>query len=207
VLWLGVTLAGCSSVYYAVVEQLGWEKRDVLLSRVEAVRASQREAMTRFLDALGQLHDVVESDAAGLPKQFEEFRTAYAYATKHAADVRKRIAAVESAGTALFSEWRAEAAATKDAASRARLQQTCDASQVRYDRLLAALHDAAAAMPPVLDAMQTQLTYLTGHLTPPGVSAMQPSVVSTAALVDGLIRDFEQSMAEADAFIRDIGLN
>lgn len=46
-----VLAVGCSSAYYATMRKLGWEKRDLLVSRVEVALDSQHQAKTEFKDA------------------------------------------------------------------------------------------------------------------------------------------------------------
>jgi hypothetical protein len=208
VLALAGGLVGCSSIYYAAMEELGWERRDVLVSRVDTARDSQSAALTRFLDALGERHDLAASDAADLPKQLGKLRVAYQAAKAQAVDVRRRIAAVEVAGSKLFSEWHADVAATREAGARTRAQELCDASQARYQELLAAMHGATDAMPPVLDALGAPLVSLDkGTPSPQAVAAVQPSLAATAQLVDGLARQLQQAIGEADVFTRQLGLD
>lgn len=46
---LVLTLSACSSVYYNTMERFGYEKRDILVSRVENARDAQSEAfIARF---------------------------------------------------------------------------------------------------------------------------------------------------------------
>lgn len=204
---LAVGVLGCSSVYYAAMEQLGWERRDLLVNRVETARDSQSEALTRFLDALGELHDLTQSDAADLPKQFAEFQTAYRAAKAQAVDVQRRVTAVENSGKSLFSEWHADVAATRDSTTRARAQQLCDASEARYRHLLASMQQASAAMPPVLDALGAPLVSLKSNLTPEAVGALQPDLAATAKQVDALASQLEQAIGEANVFVRQLGLD
>lgn len=59
---LAFAAAGCTSAYFATMEKLGWEKRDLLAGRVEAARDSQKHAKAEFKDALEQFRSVVKVD-------------------------------------------------------------------------------------------------------------------------------------------------
>ena len=48
VLVLLVALTGCSTVYYNTMEKLGFEKRDILVDRVESARDAQSDAQSQF---------------------------------------------------------------------------------------------------------------------------------------------------------------
>ena len=43
-----VLLGGCSTVYYKTMEKFGYEKRDILVDRVEDARDSQNDAQETF---------------------------------------------------------------------------------------------------------------------------------------------------------------
>ncbi|MEO8601876.1 MAG: DUF2959 family protein [bacterium] len=202
--WLG--LAGCSTVYYAAMEQLGWEPRDVLVSRVETARDALAEAKTRFLDALGAARAVQQAtgrDAAAAQKQL---RDAYAYANARAQTVRRRLAAVQSAAGELFTEWRDDVATTKDAAARARTQQLHDSAEARYQHLLTSMQSAADAMPPVLDALRDQVALHTATGSAPAANVAADGLAALERAVARSVDDFEQAIAEADVFIKQLGM-
>ena len=200
-----VLTAGCSSAYYATMEKLGWEKRDLLVSRVEAARDSQDRAKTEFKDALEQFRSVVKVDGGELEKRYDELRSAYEDADARATDVRKRVAAVEDVGAALFREWSQEIEGMKDADLRGRSQRLRKDSLGRYDRMLAAMKKAETSMTPVLDTMRDQVTFLKHNLNAKAVNAMRGNLTDIEGDVSRLVRDMERSIAEADAFISDLG--
>ena len=200
-----VLAAGCSSAYYATMEKLGWEKRDLLVSRVEAARDSQDKAKTEFKDALEQFRSVVKVDGGELEQRYDVLRSAYEGADARATDVRKRVAAVEDVGTALFREWNDEIEGMKDAGLRSRSQQMRKDSLGRYDRMLAAMKKAEGSMTPVLDTMRDQVTFLKHNLNAKAVNAMRGTLTDIEGDVDRLLKDMERSIAEADAFISELG--
>jgi hypothetical protein len=203
---LALALGGCSALYYAAIEQLGWEKRDVLVNRVEAARDSLARAETQVVDGLEQLHAVVQAASGDLAPEYQELTAISAYADGRAKDLHKRIAAVETAGSALFTEWRDELAVTKDVAQRARDQQHYDASRAHYERLLQTMRQAAASLTPVLDAMRDQVAFLQHNLTAEALSVVRASLGSLAGDADHSLRDLGLAIAEANVFIKQLGL-
>jgi len=200
-----VLVVGCSSAYYATMEKLGWEKRDLLVSRVEAARDSQDQAKTEFKDALEQFRSVVKVESGKLEESYDKVRAAYEDADARATDVRDRVAAVESVGSALFREWSDEIEGMKDAGLRTRSRQLRKESLGRYERMLAAMKKAAGSMTPVLDTMRDQVTFMKHNLNAKAVNAMRGSLADIEGDVGRLLKDMERSIAEADAFISDLG--
>ena len=200
-----VLVVGCSSAYYATMEKLGWEKRDLLVSRVEAARDSQDQAKTEFKDALEQCRSVVKVESGKLEESYDKVRAAYEDADARATDVRNRVDAVENVGDALFSEWSDEIEGMKDAGLRTRSRQLRKESLGRYERMLAAMKKAAGSMTPVLDTMRDQVTFMKHNLNAKAVNAMRGSLADIEGDVGRLLKDMERSIAEADAFISDLG--
>jgi len=200
-----VFTVGCSSTYYATMEKMGWEKRDLLVSRVEAARDSQDQAKTEFKDALEQFRSVVKVESGKLEESYDKVRAAYEDADARATDVRNRVDAVENVGGALFREWSDEIEGMKDAGLRTRSRQLRKDSLGRYERMLAAMKKAAGSMTPVLDTMRDQVTFMKHNLNAKAVNAMRGSLADIEGDVGRLLKDMERSIAEADAFISDLG--
>mgnify|MGYP003649306985 CR=1 FL=1 len=98
-------LAGCSSMYYSAMETLGFEKRDILVDRVEDARDSQNDAQETFRSSLERFQSVVDTPETPLKEKYEEVRDAYEDSEASAEKVRERINKVEDVAHALFREW------------------------------------------------------------------------------------------------------
>lgn len=57
---------GCDSIYYRAMKKIGKEKRDILVSRVKAARASQADAQEEFKSALERFQAIVQVDGGSL---------------------------------------------------------------------------------------------------------------------------------------------
>lgn len=191
---LAVAAGGCSTVYYAAMAQLGWARHDLLAERIQLARDSQDQARLQFADAL-----TLFAAPAGAPTgaaQLAALRASHADCAESAALVRTRIAAVEAAADAFFGEWREDIGAATESA-RAREQQRYDTFRLHYDRLLAAMRDAEAAMPAVLDAMQAQLA-----AREPGSTAAVPPLPAGDA--DRLLRTLQLAVVLADRYVAEL---
>lgn len=196
-----VGAGGCSTTYHAAMEQLGWAKRDILVDRLQGARNSQDDAKTAFADALQRLRAVAAVQGGALEHEYAASRSAYDEASQGADEARTRVAAVPPAAGALFTEWRGELAEITDARLRARSQERYQAAQRRYDRVLAAMQRADAAMTPVLATLQDQVLLLQHTRTPETVAGLRSALTAIAADVDTLAIALENAIAEADQFI------
>ena len=101
-------VSGCKSVYYGTWEKLGWEKRDILVDRVEDARDAQEAAKEQFKTTLQKFQDVTGFQGGELQAKYEQLSASYERADNRATAVREQIDSVESVATDLFKEWEAE---------------------------------------------------------------------------------------------------
>lgn len=194
--------AGCSKTYYAAMEKVGYDKRDILADRVESARESQQDAKEQFVDALARYRSVVDFQGGKLEEKYDILKSEYDESEAMAGRVRDRIAAVEDVAGALFAEWEAEIGQYTSATLKRDSQKKFAATKSRYARLLAAMKKASRKMDPVLAAFKDQVLYLKHNLNAKAIAALEGQLGSIRSDVDALIRDMEVSIAEADAFIK-----
>ena len=72
-LWLG----GCESTYYAAMEKVGLEKRDILVDRVEEARDAQEDAQEQFTSALERYSALVDFDGGELQDSYDDLNDEY----------------------------------------------------------------------------------------------------------------------------------
>ncbi len=204
VLFLLLT-AACSSAYYGAMEKVGYAKREILVSRVEKAREAQEEVKTEFTDALQAFLAVTKADGGALKEKYDDLSTRLKRSEAAAKDVHDRIAAIESVGDALFVEWGNELGLYTNADLRARSQEQLAATRNRYVALLAAMRRAAARMEPILATYRDQVLFLKHNLNAQAIRALDSTSHTLQTDVGRLIAEMEQSIREADAFIR--GLN
>ncbi len=169
-----VLLGGCSTVYYKTMEKFGYEKRDILVDRVEDARDSQNDAQETFRSSLERFQSVVDTPDTELKEQYAEISDAYEDSLASAEEVRDRIDKVQQ------------------------LKET----RVQYGQLISRMHDAEDRMEPVLQAFEDQVLYLKHNLNAQAIGSLENELVSIRQDVDSLIRNMEQSIAESEAFIQ-----
>src|ERR1700744_564548 len=113
---LGITLGltalsaitGCSSAYYAAWQKLGYEKRDILVSRVKDARDEQEDAKKQFKTTLQQFQELTNYNGGDLEAKYKKLNGEYESAESQAAAVTKRVNSVDKVANDLFAEWEKE---------------------------------------------------------------------------------------------------
>jgi len=195
-------LGGCSSLYYNTMEKLGFEKRDILVDRVENARDSQNDAQETFRSSLERFQSVVDTPDTDLKDRYAEISDAYEDSLASAEEVRDRIDKVEEVAEDLFDEWADELSLYESASLRRSSEQQLKETRVQYGQLISRMHDAEDRMEPVLQAFEDQVLYLKHNLNAQAIGSLENELVSIRQDVDSLIRNMEQSIAESEAFIQ-----
>ena len=207
-IWTGgilILLAGCQTAYYATLEQFGYHKRDLLVSRVQEARDSQQEAKEQFASALEQFSSVVQFDGGKLQEQYKQLKSELDKSEASANAVRNRINAVENVSKALFKEWESELDQYTNAKLRSASEQQLQQTRDRYTPLIAAMRRAESKIDPVLTAFRDQVLFLKHNLNAQAIASLQGELVTIESDIATLIKEMEASIAEADSFINAIG--
>lgn len=203
-IWTAALVGGCASTGIALKERFGYAKREQLVDNVKAARDEQQEAKEQFQSALEEFLAVTNTRAsvADLEERYSRLSRAYQRSEDQAADVTKRIDAVERVAKALFKEWEAELDDYESASLRRASERQLEETRAQYQRLLDAMRSAEAKMPPVLAAFRDQVLFLKHNLNARAIASLQGTAAEIQSDVERLIREMEQSIAEADAFVR-----
>lgn len=194
--------AGCGKAYYATMEKMGYEKREIMADRVMDARDAQQDAKEQFASALDMFKSVVNFNGGTLEEKYETLNDEYEASEARAQKVRDRIESVEDVAEALFDEWQDEITQYSSAKLRRSSQAKLAETQNRYNRLLRAMKRASSRMDPVLAAFKDQVLYLKHNLNAKAIAALEGELSAIRGDVDVLVREMEKSIAEADAFIR-----
>ena len=140
-----------------------------------------------------------------LEERYDALRTAYDRSKSRADAVRGRVRDVERVADALFREWENELDQYSEASMRAASERQLTDTRGRYQRLHGALKDAEARMDPVLKRFNDQVLFLKHNLNARAIAGLEGTVSQVQSDVAGLIAEMEQSIAEANAFIEEMG--
>lgn len=199
------SLPGCKSAYYNTMEAFGYEKRDILVDRVEDARDEQEQAKTQFTSALDQFKAVIDFEGDDLEAMYKQLDAGYKKSKRAASDVGDKIASVESVAEALFKEWEEELNSYSSEQLRAISAQRLDETRSRYEQLIGAMQRAEATIPPVLTAMQDQVLFLKHNLNAQAIASIQGTAEGIQRDIQSLINEMQKSIDEANAFINQMG--
>ncbi len=197
----GLTLLGCESTYYSAMEKVGYEKRDILVDRVEEARDSQEEAQEQFATALERYTAVVNFDGGELQSVYEDLNDEYEASADAAAEVSDRIDAIQDVAEDLFDEWQEELNEYTNASLRRDSETKLRETRRRYEKLLSAMRRAEKRMKPVLDALRDNALYLKHNLNASAIGALQGELGTIESDVSRLIKEMNSAIAESNDFI------
>ncbi|MGB5421100.1 MAG: DUF2959 domain-containing protein [Desulfobacterales bacterium] len=197
--WLST---GCQSMYYNTMEKFGYQKREILVDRVKEARDEEKETAQQFASALEKFSAVINFKGGELEEKYEKLKAEFERCESRADAVKKRIAAVENVGEALFEEWEAELKQYTNANLRRTSRQKLVDTRRQYDRLIRSMKRAEAKIDPVLAVFRDQVLFLKHNLNARAIASIQNELVSVETDVAALIREMEASISEADGFIK-----
>lgn len=196
---------GCASTGIAIREKLGYAKREQLVNRVEEARDAQDAAKEQFADALDEFLAVTGADTGDLEARYRDLKRALERSETRAETVRERIGSVERVAAALFEEWESELDEYESASLRAASRTQLDDTRAQYGALMSVMRRAEARMDPVLAAFNDRVLFLKHNLNARAISSLRSTAAGIESDVATLIEEMNRSIAEADAFIRQMG--
>jgi hypothetical protein len=195
------TLVGCKSANYALWNKFGYEKRDLLVSRVEKAKTDQEQAKEQFKTTLQRFQELTNFQGGALEAKYKKLSSEYDRCAGRAKDVSDRITAVDSVAKDMFREWKAELSEYQNPDFRRSSQQKLDEAQTRYAQLISLMRRSEEKMKPVLAAFHDQVLFLKHNLNAAAVASLQNTSAGMETDVQALIKDMEASISEANAFI------
>jgi Skp family chaperone for outer membrane proteins len=195
-------LPGCQRAYYSTMEKLGFQKREILTSRVEKAQKAQEEASEQFRSALARFRAVIEVEGGELEEKYEALRAEFEESETRARTVRDRIGAVENVAGALFAEWEDELEQYRSEELRRSSRRQLAETRRLYDELIRKMHRAEARMDPVLASFRDQVLFLKHNLNARAVISLRTELGNIEVEVENLIRDMEAAIREAEVFLR-----
>jgi len=195
-------VAGCSSTYYNAMEKIGFHKREILVDRVEETRDAQNAAKEQFASALEEFLAVTKIDGGELQAKYDSLNREFQRSEERATAVRERIEAVEDVAEALFDEWKTELKQYQNANLRRESERAFDLTRRRYEDLIKVMRRAADRMEPVLSTFRDQVLFLKHNLNARALASLTTTNRELEADITRLIADMENSIREAEEFIK-----
>jgi Protein of unknown function (DUF2959) len=194
-------IGGCSTAYYGVWEKLGYEKRDILVSRVQEGKEDQQAAETQFKTTMQKFQDLTSFNGGDLEAEYDKLNSSYESCVSRADAVSSKIKSIDSVAKDMFAEWKGELSQYDNQDLRAKSEQELKDTKAKYDKLIALMRKSEASMQPVLRAFHDQVLFLKHNLNAAAISSLQTTAAGIDTDVKQLIAEMEASISEADAFI------
>lgn len=192
----------CRSTYYAAWEKLGKEKRHLLKDNIEKAQDEQEEAREGFKDVLTRMKELYGFEGGDLEAFYNRLKDDYETCEARAGDVGNRIEQVGQVASDLFSEWETEIREITNTRLKTKSLASLRDARVRYKKLETAMKRAQAKMNPVLGQLKDYVLFLKHNLNAQAIGTLRQEVGDIEVEVEGLIRDIQTSIKEADSFLK-----
>ena len=196
-----LVLSGCSSTYYKAWEKMGYEKRDILVSRVEKARDDQTAAKEQFKTTMEQFKALTNFNGGDLEAEYNKINASYNSCQSRADEVSKRIKSVDKVANDMFAEWQTELNQYSDASLKESSRQKLEESKTNYAKLLSMMKTSESKMPPVLAKFHDQVLFLKHNLNAAAINSLGNTTVQIDMDVQNLLKDMDASINEANSFI------
>lgn len=199
---LSTMLSGCSTLYYSALDSVGIPKREIMVHRVEKARDTQEETKEQFQTALEQFTAVTNFSGGDLENIYNKLNKEYLASVDQAGEVNQRIKDIENVSGALFSEWEDEIEQYSSASLKRNSQRQLNNTKQQYNQLISAMKRAEMKIEPVLTIFKDQVLYLKHNLNAQAISSLKEDLSLIESDVSKLISAMEQSINEANSFIK-----
>lgn len=189
-------------MYYSGMEKIGFEKRDILVKRVDKAREAEQDAKEQFSSALEKFIVVTNYSGGELEKQYNMIKDEYDVSKSRAEAVHDRVKSVEDVADALFKEWEDELKQYSNAELRRSSEQQLRATRKSYSTLITAMKTAEKKIDPVLAAFNDRVLFLKHNLNANAIASLKSQRKSVETDIQALIKDMNNSIAEADKFLK-----
>ena len=199
-----MTIVGCSAAYYSVWEKLGYEMRDILVSRVQSARDEQQDAKKQFQTTLQRFQELTHFNGGDLEAKYDTLNSEYQSCEERAAAVTKKINSVDKVAKDLFAEWEKELGEYSNPDLKRDSEQKLEETKARYAQLLASMRKSESKMKPVLTRFHDQVLYLKHNLNAAAIGSLKDTSAAIEGDVTKLVQDMENSINESNTFIQQL---
>lgn len=198
---IAALMGSCTRIYYAAMEKVGKEKRDILAGRIAEGKKDQEKAKEQFKTTLEAFQAVTGFQGGNLEKTYKKLNSEFESAEARAKDVRDQIKSIDQVSKDMFREWGTEIDGMGNADLRNRSRVMLRDAQKRYAVLIEKMRDSERRMEPVLTAFRDQVLFLKHNLNSRAISSLKSTAAKLDTQVTGLVQDLDASIKEADEFI------
>jgi chromosome segregation ATPase len=185
------------------METVGYEKREMLVDRLQEARTDQVEAKQQLQTALYTLTRLGSAPATEMPDLRDDLDKQVGDAENELEDLRSSIAAVESVSGSMFDEWEEELAKYDSDELRNRSKAELQESRKEYSTLITQLKQTEQKLTQLIPPLQDQVLYLE-HAVNAGDRVEKPEGLDDVReQISTAIEDLETSIDRTNRFIEE----
>ncbi|HZK81318.1 MAG TPA: DUF2959 family protein [Humisphaera sp.] len=198
---LALSLCGCGSMIDFTKQEMGYPKREILVSNVKTARNDEDAAKQQFQTTLQQFQAVTHFNGGSLEDEYNKLNFQYESCDSRVQAVNSQIERVEASAQKLFAEWNDELGQYSNDDLRRKSEAELKNTKDRYEKVIVSMKNAAKRMKPVLAAFHDQVLFLKHNLNAQAIASLSTTAAGIDTDVAKLIKEMEASIAEADAFV------
>ena len=198
---LVIAATGCSSLYYASMEKLGKEKRDILVKRLIEGKKDQDEAKKQIQTTLEAFQELTGFEGGDLEKVYNKLNGELKDAQGSARDLSNRIDSIDRVAKDMFREWTQEIAQMRNPKLKASSRRLLRDTERRHQQLMAKMREVEERMEPVIRTFEDRVLFLKNNLNARAIRSLKKTNLEMDRDVSALVSQIDASIAEADAFI------
>lgn len=203
---LAILLGGtaCNRIFYASMEKLGKEKRDILVKRIVDGKKDQEEAREQIKTTMEAFKELTGFEGGDLERVYEKLNGEYKEAKGRADDVSNRIKSINQVAGDLFKEWGKEIDEMDNATLKSQSRTMLRDAQTRHQHYMTAMTATEKKMEPVVHAFHDQVLFLKHNLNARAIRSLKTTLTKLDSDVERLVADIDRSMKESDAFVQSL---
>jgi tetrahydromethanopterin S-methyltransferase subunit G len=196
---------GCNSLYYASMEKLGREKRDILVKRLIEGKKDQDDAKKQIQTTLEAFQELTGFEGGDLEKVYNKLNGELNDSKDKAKDLSNRIDSIDRVAKDMFAEWTREIGQMRDPRLKSSSRRLLRDTELRHRQLMLKMREVEERMEPVLSTFEDRVLFLKHNLNARAVGALAEELAAIETRVDDLVRELEASIGEAERFIATLG--
>lgn len=195
-------LVACrSSTYYEAMDTVGYEKREMLVDRVEDARDAQVQAKQQLQTALYTLRRVETVPANELGELHGDLKNEVESTSDELDDLRDSISSVESVAESLFADWEEELATFESDELRRQSRQELQRTRESYRELVTALRNTEQRLQTAVPSLEEQVLFIEHAVNAGGTPVETEELDDVREQVSSLIEELEGSIDRTQKFI------
>lgn len=197
-----VFASSCNLLYYAAMDKLGREKRDILVQRILTVKKDQQQTEEQLKSTLDAFKEVTGFEGGNLEKTYNRLHDSLEHCQDRAKDLHNHVNAVDDVAKRMFSEWKGEIKGMRNITLKRQSQGLLTTAQRQHSSYMRQMRGTEGKIKPVLQAFNDQVVFLKHNLNARAISSLKKTSSDLDLQANDLIREINESSAEADQYIK-----